>query len=104
MQVVKGTKSEIDNLYIELHHPTRKCNLSNKLCSVNVIVICVGENRSVGEALGQRKGSKLLKQTTILTGCHFSVKELVLAKRTAISARIETFEPCVTERVWLVGR
>jgi len=65
LQVVKGTKSEIDNLYIELHHPTRKCNLSNKLCSVNVIVICVGENRSVGEALGLRKGSKIFEYTTI---------------------------------------
>ena len=65
LQVVKGTKSEIDNLYIELHHPTRKCNLSNKLCSVNVIVICEGENRSVGEALGLRKGSKIFEYTTI---------------------------------------
>jgi len=45
----------------------------------------------------EKRQQSILTLTTILTACHVSAKELPLAKRAAICARIETFEPCVTE-------
>jgi len=60
---------------------------------------CGCENRSVGETLVRKKAAKYsyFLYTTNLTGCHSSAKGLLLAEQAAICARIETFEPCVTE-------